>query len=194
MSSYPRRSARLSSNLHQDQLQQRNTNLSAPAFATNFSQPSSASTSSHPSPVGDGVRPPPPSTTPQPHLQIPSHLMPHHQQQQGHIHAPMPSPSAADLDPFFGRPHSQPNPYSSQQMHHGYPSQQRQQQPFGDQPPQMNQGQQHQFHPHTNSISQDHPAHGQAMNPGQLPPDFLAEAAKRAQMACLMRDFGDVSL
>jgi hypothetical protein len=28
----------------------------------------------------------------------------------------------------------------------------------------------------------------------QMPPDFLAEAAKRAQIACLMRDMGDVSL
>jgi hypothetical protein len=95
------------------------------------------------------------------------------------------------MGPFFGRPHSQPNPYASQQLHPGYqPSQS-----FGGQQPPMNQqGQQHHLHPHTNSMSQEHPALAQGMNPGQLPPDFLAEAAKRAQMACLMRDIGDITL
>jgi hypothetical protein len=47
---------------------------------------------------------------------------------------------------------------------------------------------------HHNSMSQPHPPNIPNPNAGQLPPDFLAEAAKRAQMACLMRDLGDVSL
>jgi hypothetical protein len=107
------------------------------------------------------------------------------------MNAPLPSPSAAEMGPFFGRPYSQPNPYASQQLHPGYQAQQS----FGGQQSQMNQqGQQNHLHPHANSISQEHPTHAQPMNPGQLPPDFLAEAAKRAQMACLMRDIGDISL
>ncbi|OCT54234.1 hypothetical protein CLCR_00332 [Cladophialophora carrionii] len=191
MSSYPRRSARLSSqHLHQEHFQQRSGTLSAPAFANSFSQPSSASTSSHPSPVSDSMHPPPPPSTPQQpqnRLQIQPHYMQQPQQGQSHMNAPLPSPSGAEMGPFFGRPYSQPNPYASQQL----PGQQ----PFGGQQPQMTQqGQPHHLHPHTDSMSQDHPAHAQAMNPGQLPPDFLAEAAKRAQMACLMRDIGDISL
>src|SRR5882757_7723981 len=100
MSSHPRRSARLSPHLHQDQFQQRSGALSTPTFANNFSQPSSASTSSHPSPVSDGLRPPPPPPTPkqpQPRLQTPSHFMPPQQQQQPHHHAPLPSPSGTDM-------------------------------------------------------------------------------------------------
>ncbi|KAJ9630396.1 hypothetical protein H2204_008461 [Knufia peltigerae] len=116
------------------------------------------------------------------------------QQQQSYAHAPLPSPSTAELEPFFARSHSQPNPYSSQQSHLSFQAQQRQQSYQGPsqqkEQPQMH----HQLHPHTNSMSQEHPIHGQALNPGQLPPDFLAEAAKRAQIACLMRDLGDVSL
>ncbi|KIX04065.1 uncharacterized protein Z518_07618 [Rhinocladiella mackenziei CBS 650.93] len=197
MSNYPRRSARISSHSQQEPLQQRSANLSAPVLANNLSQPSSTSTSSHPSPISDALNPPPPPPTPQqpqPHLQIQSHFMSHQPQQQAHLHAPLPSPSTADMEPFFGRPHSQPNPYTAQQMHLGYPAQRRQQQPFAEQP-QINQDmQKHQLHPHTNSIAEGHPAHTHPLNPGQLPPDFLAEAAKRAQMACLMRDFGDVSL
>jgi hypothetical protein len=107
--------------------------------------------------------------------------------QQAHLNVPLPSPSANDLNPFFGRPQSQPNSFSAQQ--NGYPHshpQQNYQQQIQEQPPQL--------HPHTNSISQGHP-HGLGLNnAGQLQGDFLAEAAKRAQIACLMRDLGDVSL
>lgn len=200
MSSHPRRSARLSPHLQPDQHQPRSGNPSAVTFANNYSQPSSASTSSHPSPISDGLHPPPPPPTPQqaqPHLHLPSHLMSgQQQQQQSHLYAPLPSPSAAaDMPPFFARPHSQPNPYASQQVHLSYQNQLRQQQAFSEQQHQAaQQNQQHQLHPHTNSMSEDHPARAHTVNPGQLPPDFLAEAAKRAQMACLMRDFGDVSL
>ncbi|KAJ9605487.1 hypothetical protein H2200_010144 [Cladophialophora chaetospira] len=195
MGSYPRRSARLSSqHLQQEQFQQRSGTLSAPTFVNGFSQPSSASTSSHPSPVTDNMHPPPPPPTPQQpqhRLQIQPNFMSQQQSGQTHMNAPLPSPSAAEMGPFFGRPHSQPNPYAPQQLHPGYQAQQ----PFGAQQPQQNQqGQSHHLHPHTNSMSQQHPGHAQGMNPGQLPPDFLAEAAKRAQMACLMRDIGDISL
>jgi len=96
--------------------------------------------------------------------------------------------------------------YASQDGQANYPNQQRQQPTGGQeqnynsqahqqyQVPQQYDHQQRQFHPHTNSMSQEHPAHHGFANPGQLPPDFLAEAAKRAELACLMRDFGDVSL
>ena len=192
MSDYPRRSARIS-HLQQE----RRNNLSAPPFANSFSQSSSTSTSSHPSPISDGLQPAQPQHThqPQPQHQMQSLFMPlQQQQQQPHSHAPLPSPSTAELEPFFGRPHSQPNPYASQQMHLSYQAQQRQQ-PYQAQSQQIEQpNPHHQLHPHTNSMSQEHPAHSQPLNPGQMPPDFLAEAAKRAQIACLMRDLGDVSL
>ncbi|EXJ82606.1 hypothetical protein A1O3_06419 [Capronia epimyces CBS 606.96] len=200
MSSYPRRSARIS-HLQQEQPHQR-PDSQPHSYPSSFSQSSSVSTSSHPSPVADALNPPPPPSTPQPghpHLHPPLHLMAHQhqqqqQQQQAHIHAPLPSPSAGDIDPFFGRPHSQPNTYISPQMNFNFVNQQPlQQQSFGgEQQPQMNQ--QHHLHPHTNSMSQERPAIVNPLNPGQLPPNFLAEAAKRAQMACLMRDLGDVSL
>ncbi|KIW14084.1 hypothetical protein PV08_06865 [Exophiala spinifera] len=192
MSNYPRRSARIS----HLQEQHRN-NLPSPSFARGFSQSSSTSTSSHPSPVSDGLQ----AAEPQhPHLSQPQHQMQslfmplHQQQQQPHAHAPLPSPSTAELEPFFSRSHSQSNPYASQQSHLSFQAQQRQQS-YQVPSEQTEQHQMHpQLHPHTNSMSQEHPIHGQALNPGQLPPDFLAEAAKRAQIACLMRDLGDVSL
>jgi hypothetical protein len=108
------------------------------------------------------------------------------------LNAPLPSPSAGDAEPIFGRPHSQPNPYSSHphQQHpqqasaFGVPPQQQQQQ-------QQQYTQQHQQHMHHNSFSQQNSHPGQ---PGHMPKDFLAEAARRAEMACLMRDLGDISL
>jgi hypothetical protein len=189
MSSFPRRSARLSSQqLSPDPFAQRGGNLSAPAYANNFSQPSSTSTTSHPSPISDAMHPPPPPSTPlqpQHRLQIQPHFAALQQQGQSHLNAPLPSPSGGETAPFFGRPNSQPNPYTSQQLHPGFQTHQG----YGDQNPQMSQqGQQY----HSGSLPTDHTA--QSMAPGQLPPDFLAEAAKRAQMACLMRDMGDVSL
>jgi len=191
MSGFPRRSARLS-HLAQQQSQGQNlTSASMPSFHS-FSQTTSASTTSHPSPTNDGSQPPPPpAPTPfgsQPALQVHSYLMP----QMPNGHAPLPSPSTADMEPFFGRSHSQPNAYMSQQSQ----SQHQPQQGFGGQQYHNHQQQQHQglYSHHHNSMSQSQHQNIQVSNPGQLPPDFLAEAAKRAQMACLMRDLGDVSL
>lgn len=110
------------------------------------------------------------------------------------------------MEPFFGRAQSQTSMYASQEGQAGFFGQQRQQALGGQeqnynsqahqqyQAPQQYDYQQRQLHPHTNSMSQEHPAHSGRANPGQMPPDFLAEAAKRAELACLMRDFGDVSL
>lgn len=110
------------------------------------------------------------------------------------------------MEPFFGRPQTQTNMYATQDSQASFLGQQRQQAVGGQeqnynsqahqqyQVPQQYDYQQHHLHPHTNSMSQEHPAHTYRANPGQLPPDFLAEAAKRAELACLMRDFGDVSL
>jgi hypothetical protein len=105
------------------------------------------------------------------------------------------------MDPFFGgRQQSQQNPYSSQA--HAHPSQQQQEQ--YQQQYQQNHAQQQQSHPHHPSISQSYPpsihlngnnGSGGGGQMGHIPgPEFLAEAAKRAQMACLMRDLGDVSI
>jgi len=179
MSSFPRRSARLSHHLAPDQSQARSLSSNS---VPSFSQPSSTSTTSHPSPTNDSLIPPPPPPTPQqPQLKVNPPFVP----QQPHLNAPLPSPSANDVDPFFGRPHSQPNPYVTQQS--SLMSSQGQQQS-------QNQEQPSHLHPHTNSMSGTHPQTIPGMVAGQMPPDFLAEAAKRAQVACLMRDMGDITL
>jgi len=63
---------------------------------------------------------------------------------------------------------------------------------------QQQEDQQLQHQQHHNSISQpqrpNYPPTNVAGVPPGLPADFLAEAAKRAQMACLMRDMDDVTL
>jgi hypothetical protein len=185
MSSFPRRSARLSPHLSQDQ---RSFISSSTPSLHHLSQPSSTSTTSHPSPSNQSLNPPPPPPTPQNTngLKVQPSFMPN----QPSLQVPLPSPSANDVNPFFGRPSSQPNPYSQQpNFPHSQPEQMQipqQQTLMPEQPPQ--------FHPHANSLSQSHPQNMRDLTPGQLPPDFLAEAAKRAQIACLMRDMGDVSL
>ena len=186
MSSFPRRSARLTPHFGQDQTQARSlSSNSVPTLP--ISQPSSTSTTSYPSPSNQSLNPPPPPPTPQQpnSLKIQSGFMP----QQSHLNVPLPSPSANDLNPFFGRPKSQPNPYATQQMQNGYPHSH----PQHYQQQSMEQASQ--IHPHQNSISQQHPQDmSNTGSMGQLQGDFLAEAAKRAQIACLMRDFGDVSI
>lgn len=184
MSSFPRRSARLSPHLTQDQSQSRLTSSSVPSLHQ-ISQPSSTSTTSHPSPCNPSLNPPPPPPTP--HHSNGLKVQPAFMSHPSHLNVPLPSPSANDMSSFFGRPQSQPNPYTTQQSNysHSHPEQTHQQQ-TSEQAPQL--------HPHTNSMSQSHPQHIRDLNPSQLPPDFLAEAAKRAQIACLMRDLGDVTL
>ena len=207
--SLPRRSARLapssSSSQHRHHL-----SASPPNFphssARSHSQPSSTSTTSHPSPINDSMlNPPPPpptpytpnaaSRTPQfpPRLQVQGQTL---QPQQSHLNAPLPSPSAAELpSPFdFGgaafRPHSQPNMFQQQHQQNLL------------QREDYSQSQSH-IQQHHNSVSQHNqlPIQGTGGGGGGgghlghiPPPEFLAEAAKRAQMACLMRDLGDVSL
>jgi hypothetical protein len=176
--STPRRSARLAPQSSSAYQQQQRSSSSAPAFA-HTSQPSSTSSTSYPSPTNDSnirtAHPGPSQSHSHPRLQVQSSIMSQHH--HSHLNAPLPSPSAGDGEPFFGRPHSQPNPYSSH-PHHQNPQQAS---AFGL--PQQ--------HLHHNSFSQQNSHPGQ---PGHMPHDFLAEAAKRAQMACLMRDLGDVSL
>jgi hypothetical protein len=181
--SFPRRSARLSPHLNQQQQQQQqNQTRPAQAFGQ-FSQPSSSSTTSYPSPSNDSSKPPPPPPTPaQAKLQVHPNFMPTNQQgNTSHLYAPLPSPSVENMGQgaFFNQAH---------------PQQQEQQQQSSA--PQQTSSPAYQGHQqgHHNSISQPHPPNIQNSNAGQLPPDFLAEAAKRAQMACLMRDLGDVSL
>jgi hypothetical protein len=93
--------------------------------------------------------------------------------QQAFSSAPMPSPSCAQRQNYFGSMSAQ-GPTSHPELQ---PSQQ-----------------------HRTSVSQQHV--GQRGNGNGLPEtapflqDFnlVAEAAKRAQTACLMRDFGDMEL
>ncbi|ERF70487.1 hypothetical protein EPUS_07343 [Endocarpon pusillum Z07020] len=173
---YPRRSARLSP--HASNSSQPGE-TSAAAFGRS-SQTSSTTTTSYPSPTNDTRNeqiipqlPQQPRYTPQ--LQVQPTMS------QSHLHAPLPSPSAGEIDSCFARPHPQLNPYQS--LH---PQQQQQQTPTSQPLSDQNQRQSHH-----NSFSQNNNNFGQA---GIMPTNFLAEAAKRAQMACLMRDLGDVSL
>lgn len=173
----PRRSARL----NQDQARGL-APQSTPSFA--FSQNSSTSTTSHPSPTNNGLNPPP--STPQNNSRQQAQNA-FAMAQQPRLDAPLPSPSANEI-PFFARPQAQPNPFQQPTQNPSYFQQQSQQDAY-----MQNQEQPPQLHPHSNSISQQHPRNVNSMAP-QLPPDFLAEAAKRAQIACLMRDMGDVTL
>ena len=181
--SLPRRSARLSPHLNQQQQsQQQIQNQTGPAQAFGqFSQPSSTSTTSYPSPSNDSSNPPPPPPTPaQARLQVYPNFLPTNQQgNTSHLYAPLPSPSVESMGQgaFFSQAHPQ-----QQEQQSAQPQQTSSPAYHGHQ-----QG-------HHNSLSQPHPPNFQNSNGSQLPPDFLAEAAKRAQMACLMRDLGDVSL
>jgi hypothetical protein len=106
--------------------------------------------------------------------------------QQQHLGAPLPSPSTNEV-PFFSRTHSQPNPFQQQNQN----TSAFQQQSFMQN---QEQAQPQHLHPHSNSMS--HPSQHRNVNAmaPHMPPDFLAEAAKRAQVACLMRDMGDITL
>ncbi len=175
-----RRSARLSP---QGARNPQQNQPSAPAFERT-SQTSSVTTTSYPSPTTDSERDQETAESAR-HLQYP----PHHNHQpsmsRSNLDAPLPSPSAGDIDPFFGRPRPQPNFHQFSHSHHQHQQQEQQQA--------------------TSNLSVDRLAHATHHGsfsqprdnfnlPGVLPADFLAEAAKRAQMACLMRDLGDVSL
>ncbi len=178
-----RRSTRLSP--HANNSSQPDETLAA-AFGRS-SQSSSTTTTSYPSPTNDARND---QTIPQlsqqvrynPQLQLQSTMS------QSHLHAPLPSPSAGEIDSCFGRPHPQLNPYQPlhPQHQHQHQHHQQHQEQATSQPP----ADQNAHQPHHDPISQNN-NFGQA---GVLPADFLAEAAKRAQMACLMRDLGDVSL
>jgi hypothetical protein len=181
--SLPRRSARLSPHLNQQRHQhQQHQTGPAQAFGQ-FSQPSSTSTTSYPSPSNDSSNPPPPPPTPaQARLQVHPNFTPTHQQgNTSHLYAPLPSPSVENMG-------------QGAFLNQTYPQEQGQQQQSA--PRQQASSPAYQGHQqgHHNSMSQPHPPNIQNTNSGQLPPDFLAEAAKRAQMACLMRDMGDVAL
>lgn len=191
MNSLPRRSARLSQRYTQDnnQFPER-----LPQSLPSFSVSSSTSTTSHPSPVSDLS-----TITSQEQERIRLQIHSQFGASQSHFQAPLPSPSANESDLHFARLHSQgffAMASQSQQMN----GQQQQQFAYNNvgQSQYQQQQQQHTSH-HHNSFSQPQRQvsvqnNTQASNPGQLPPDFLAEAARRAQMACLMRDLGDVTL
>jgi hypothetical protein len=175
---YPRRSARLSP--HASNTTQPSQTW-APAFGGS-SQTSSTTTTSYPSPTNDAESDQNNTSQSPPQYRHPPHLTSTSSMSQPHLKAPLPSPSAGDIDTFFARPHSHPNPYQSSD-----PQRQPQQQQAALHPP----ANQYHHAPHHNSFSHDNNTSNQ---PGFLPADFLAEAAKRAGMACLARDLGDVSL
>lgn len=180
MSSFPRRSPRFQQQAQESQF----TTSSIASFSSSFPTVSSTSSTSHPSPASDN-------------LNINNHSQQYPLQAQSQFlsptqafDAPLPSPSANDIDPF-GR--SQP-----QYIHYNMGGQAQNQNTTSSYQGEKSQTQQTHPQQHHSSFSQTQrpnypPASVNGLPPG-LPPDFLAEAAKRAQMACLMRDLGDVSL
>ena len=183
MSAFPRRSPRFQQQSQDTQSAQR-----IPSFSSFSSQASSTISTSHPSPTNDSLNLP---SQPQYHLQIPSQFLAPTQA----FNAPLPSPSANEINPFGGgqfQYNTQIMGGQSQTQNNtgSYQSNNQQNKGFGGQPSQPQN--------HHNSFSQPQrpnypPTSANGVPPG-LPPDFLAEAAKRAQMACLMRDLDDVSL
>lgn len=184
MNNFPRRSPRL-----QQQSQNTYPNTDSSQFSCpSISQSSSASSTSHPSPTCDTLNP---SGPPQ---QYPSNIQPQFLVPPTHFDAPLPSPSANEPDPF-GRSQYHYSHYSMG----GQAQNQNTTTSSTSNNNNHNQSQpQSAFAQHHNSFSQPQrpnypPTSVNGVPPG-LPADFLAEAAKRAQMACLMRDLGDVSL
>lgn len=167
MSNLPRRSPRFS-----QQSQSSQTAVgSFPSFES--SRTSSAASTSHPSPTSGS--PDLTEQTRQYSLSLQSQFL----APPSNFDAPLPSPSANDIDPF-GRTYQfnmSGQPQNQNTTNNGQSQQPQQHHPSFSQPQRPN-------YPPT-SVN--------GIPPG-LPADFLAEAAKRAQMACLMRDLGDVSL
>lgn len=184
MSNFPRRSPRFQQQSYNTQ----SAGQSRPSFSSFSSQASSTISTSHPSPTSDSLNL---SSQPQQYpLQLQSQFL-----APQDFNAPLPSPSANEINPF-GASQFQYNTQimggqsQNQSNTASYQSNNNQSQNFG--------GQKSQHQHHHNSFSQSQrpnyaPTSANGVPPG-LPPDFLAEAAKRAQMACLMRDLGDVSL
>lgn len=172
MSTYPRRSPRF-------QQQAQNTQSFSNSLASSrpsISQSSSASSTSHPSPTSDNL-----SLSTQSQYLVPP----------AQFDAPLPSPSVNEINPFAGYQYNYYNMGNQTQ-------EQVQNQNNTATQNNQNQSQQSAFTQHHNSFSQPQrpnypPTSVNGIPPG-LPADFLAEAAKRAQMACLMRDLGDVEL
>lgn len=175
MNNPPRRSARLSQ-LHQQQSS--NNSLSSSL------QSSSASLSSYPSPSQE-------LSQQQQQDQLRLHLQSQYLAAPQQFNAPLPSPSANDYNPFIGYMQSPQTQFQMPQQ-----SQQNVQQSHQQHGRTGSDNSQHQHTTtHNNSFSsQQRPNVSTGNNTGQLPPDFLAEAARRAQIACLMRDLGDVTL
>lgn len=168
MSNFPRRSPRF-----QQQVQSSQPSVgSIPSFES--SRASSAASTSHPSPTGDIT-----NQNQQYSLGLQSQFL----APPSDFDAPLPSPSANDLDPF-GQTY-QFNMSAQSQNQNATNSKQSQS---------SQQSQQQQHFTYTQPQRPNYPPTSVNGIPPGLPADFLAEAAKRAQMACLMRDLGDVSL
>lgn len=169
MSNFPRRSPRF-----QQQVQPSQPSVgSIPSFES--SRASSAASTSHPSPTGDITNP-----NQQYSLALQSQFL----APPFNFDAPLPSPSANDTDPF------------GQAYQFNMSGESQGQKATSNQQPQSSVlQQQHQQHlSYTQPQRPNYPPTSVNGIPPGLPADFLAEAAKRAQMACLMRDLGDVSL
>lgn len=174
MNALPRRSARLSQ-LHQQQ---------SPTTSLPSSSPSASVSPSFPSPADDFA---------QDQTLFRQQMQSQYLAAPQHFNAPLPSPSAHELNSFFGFAQPQQSGFqmASQSQQNAQQSHQQHNLAASDKT------QQYHATEHHNSFSssqQQQPNIQPGNNPGQLPADFLAEAARRAQIACLMRDMGDVTL
>ena len=179
MSTFPRRSPRF---------QQRQEGQTSANTSYDSSRTSSTVSTSHPSPSAEDLN----LSTNQDLFGQASHFL----GVPGNFDAPLPSPSATDIDPFASRFQYNMGGQNQNQNPNNVNATSCQNNTNQSQNSQSQQQAQQQYH--HNSFSQPQrpnypPTSVNGVPPG-LPADFLAEAAKRAQMACLMRDLGDVAL
>lgn len=181
MTTLPRRSARLSQRAEQYPAH-------PPPLSSSSSHTSSSSSTSYPSPVNDCIAIP---------AQPRHHFLPI---SSPSIAAPLPSPSASETEPFFERSAFTHHPGSiimGLDQHNQNSNNAQSSTSQLQLQPQKSHPQTHRHHNNSfSSQSAQRPTFGahQPTDNSLPPPDFLAEAAKRAQMACLMRDLGDVAL
>lgn len=166
---------------------QSQTSTNQPLFSStpSFTSVSSTASSSHPSPNSNfsGAQ----SLAQQTPLTVQSQFLVPAQS----FNAPLSSPSASDINPFANSCYS--TQYNQATMG-GQSQENKNHNMFQGGNIQVQNQQNYQHNSFSAPQRPNYPPTAVNGIPPGLPADFLAEAAKRAQMACLMRDLDDVTL